>query len=233
MSCSHRVVGKALSLLCHAALLSRVCCVCWRLSLQLVMETATAGGRPSSKPTHSGSGTNTNDARKAAAATTGDGCETLEHLSASALLQLFRLADATQQLGVLFAQLPLDDGSMPDEAAQSSNVASTGNVVAAIMPRLPQLLACTNSLLQQSCFKEAQVMVECLALLGKNLGAPMPASTAAGQPQQKAGPAYAALSNWAHEALQQEEPEVKSVPLVRGLLELYIRYHGERHAALE
>jgi hypothetical protein len=38
---------------------------------------------------------------------------------------------------------------------------------------------------------------------------------------------YAAVSRWAHEALQQEAPEVKSVPLVRGLLDLFIRYHGE------
>jgi hypothetical protein len=47
------------------------------------------------------------------------------------------------------------------------------------------------------------------------------------QQQPKEEPAYAVLSRWAHEALQREEPEVKSVPLVRGLLELFIRCHGE------
>lgn len=73
--------------------------------------------------------------------------------------------------------------------------------------------------------------MECLALLGRRLGAPTPAAT--GGPQQQPGqqqkdePAYAALSRWAHQALQQHDPEVKSVPLVRGLLEVYIRCHGE------
>lgn len=93
-------------------------------------------------------------------------------------------------------------------------------------------------------------MVECLGLLGRRLGAPVvtpppPPTTAAaaenaeaqqqGQGQQqgqqgqaKAGePAFAALSRWAHEALQQEQPEVKAVPLVRSLVDLFIRYHGE------
>lgn len=72
-------------------------------------------------------------------------------------------------------------------------------------------------------------MLECLALLGKRLGALVPVATSAGaqQQQQQQEPAYAALSQWAHEALQQEEPECKSVPLVRGLLDLFIRYHGE------
>lgn len=80
-----------------------------------------------------------------------------------------------------------------------------------------------------------QVMVECLSLLGRCLTAPVPApASTSGQQQpqpqpgqqQKEEPAYAALSRWAHKALQQQEPEVRSVPLVRGLLELYIRCHG-------
>lgn len=205
--------------------------------LQLVMRTAIAGGRPSSKPTSSGGGGTSSEGRKAAgAAASGDGCETLEHLSAAALLQLLKLAQATQQLPALFAKLPLEDGSLP-ERAQGSSGSSSGSdaassVVAAVVPRLPQLLSCTDSLLQQGCFKEAQVMVECLALLGRCLGAPVTlvnvAAQQAGQQQQQKEeePAYAALSRWAHEALQQEEPEVKSVPLVRALLELYIRFHG-------
>lgn len=71
--------------------------------------------------------------------------------------------------------------------------------------------------------------MECLALLSKRLVAPVPVKgdAAGGQQQQQQEPAYAAVSRWALEALQQEEPEVKSVPLVRGLLELFIRYHGE------
>jgi len=217
----------------------------WSVLLQLVMRTAIAGGRPSSKPTSSGGGSS-NEGRKAAGtAASGDGCETLEHLSASALLQLLKLAEATQQLPALFAKLPLEDGSLPAGAQGSSSSSSgsdaAGSVVAAVMPRLPQLLSCTDSLLQQGCFKETQVMVECLALLGRCLGAPVTLVNAAAQQQQQpqqqqAGqqqqqqkeeePAYAALSRWAHEALQQEEPEVKSVPLVRALLELYIRFHG-------
>lgn len=72
--------------------------------------------------------------------------------------------------------------------------------------------------------------MECLALLSKRLVAPVPVKggAAGGQQQQhQQEPAYAAVSRWAHEALQQEQPEVKSVPLVRGLLELFIRYHSE------
>lgn len=72
--------------------------------------------------------------------------------------------------------------------------------------------------------------MECLALLGRRLSAPVPVPSSTGaqqqQQQQKEEPAYAALSRWAHEALQREEPEVKSVPLVKGLLELFIRCHG-------
>ena len=79
-----------------------------------------------------------------------------------------------------------------------------------------------------------QVMVECLSLLGRRLLAPVPAAASGQQQQQqpKEEPAYAALSRWAHKALQQQEPEVKSVPLVRGLLELYIRCHGGYRALL-
>lgn len=72
--------------------------------------------------------------------------------------------------------------------------------------------------------------MECLALLGRRLEAPTPAATSGPQQQpgqqQKDEPAYAALSRWAHQALQQQDPEVKAVPLVRGLLEVYIRCHG-------
>lgn len=138
---------------------------------QLVMQTATAGGRPSSRPTNSGnSGAGDGRRAAAAAATAGDGCETLEHLSAAALLQLMKLADATQQLGALFAKLPVDGAaggaSVQGVQGQNSSCGSSGGggggesaaeVAAAVMPRLPQLLACTDSLLQHGCFKEAQV----------------------------------------------------------------------------
>jgi hypothetical protein len=154
----------------------------------------------------------------------------LEHLSATALLQLFKLADATQQLPALFSKLPLDNGSAAPAQAQASSSSSgdaAAQVAAAVMPRLPQLLACTGNLLQHGCFRAAQVMVDCLALLGKRLGAPVAVSSSSTQQVQTQEPAYAALSRWAHEALQQEEPEVKSVPLVRGLLGLFTVYHGE------
>lgn len=133
--------------------------------LQLIMQTATAGGRPSSRPANSGSGGGAGEGRKAAAAAAaaGDACETLEHLSATALLQLLRLADATEQLGALFSKLPVDNGAAGTSAqqGQADGSSSAGDgaagVAAAVMPRLPQLLACTDSLLQQGCFKEAQV----------------------------------------------------------------------------
>lgn len=200
-------------------------------AVQLVMQTATAGGRPTSS---SGSSTG-GEGRKvsAAAAAAGEG-ETLEHLSAAALLQLFKLADATQQLPALFCKLPLDNGNAAPAQAQASSGSgdAAAQVAAAVMPRLPQLLACTGNLLQHGCFKAAQVMVDCLALLGKRLGAPVAASNTSTQQQQQARePAYAALSRWAYEALQQEEPEVKSVPLVRGLLELFTVYHGEQYGS--
>jgi hypothetical protein len=197
------------------------------------MQTATAGGRP----TGSSGGSTGGEGRKvsAAAAAAGEG-ETLEHLSAVALLQLFKLADATQQLPALFSKLPLDNGSaapaqVPASSSSGDASQAAAQVAAAVMPRLPQLLACTGNLLQHGCFKAAQVMVDCLALLGKRLRAPVAVSNTSTQHQQQAQakePAYAALSKWAHEALQQEEPEVKSVPLVKGLLELFTVYHGEQ-----
>lgn len=133
--------------------------------LQLIMQTATAGGRPSSRPANSGSGGGAGEGRKAAAAASaaGNACETLEHLSATALLQLLSLADATEQLGALFSKLPVGNGAAGTSAQQrqagGSSSAGDGaaGVAAAVMPRLPQLLACTDSLLQQGCFKEAQV----------------------------------------------------------------------------
>jgi hypothetical protein len=144
-------------------------CILRPAMLQLIMQTATAGGRPSSRPANSGSSGAAGEGRKAAAAAAaaGDGCETLEHLSATALLQLLRLADATEQLGVLFSKLPVDYGAagaagtsaQQGHAGSSSGSSGDGaaGVAAAVMPRLPQLLACTDSLLQQGCFKEAQV----------------------------------------------------------------------------
>lgn len=145
-----------------------LCCVVPYFAPQLVMSTATAGGRPSAKPTSSGSGGGEGRKAASAAASAGD-CETIEHLSATALLQLIKLADATQQLKPLFVQLPLDDGSLPEQgrAGSSSSSGAEGDaaaeVAAAVIPRLPQLLACTDSLLQQGCFKEAQVRTGCLS----------------------------------------------------------------------
>lgn len=151
LQCLHPVNGK------HA-----LCCTVF--AAQLTMQTATDGGRPTSRPTTS---TSSGEGRKAAsaAAAAGDGCETLEHLSATALLQLLKLADATQQLAPLFLKLPSDNSSSTSAAqAQAQDGSSSGNggdsaaaVAAAVMPRLPQLLACTDSLLQQGCCKEAQV----------------------------------------------------------------------------
>jgi hypothetical protein len=46
-------------------------------------------------------------------------------------------------------------------------------------------------------------------------------------------PAHAELSRWAAEsALQQEEPEVKSVTLAKALLDVYIRFCGEERCAV-
>jgi hypothetical protein len=79
-------------------------------------------------------------------------------------LQLIKLADATQQLAPLFAKLPLGDGSTREAALGSSSGSAASDaaaeVAAAVMPVLPQLLLCTDSLLQQGCFKEAQVRAE-------------------------------------------------------------------------
>lgn len=77
-------------------------CTC----LQLVMYTA-------------GLGNNTSDS---SAAGSGEGHESLEQLSANALLQLLKLADATQQLAALFKVIPLEDGSFPPEDQQVGNV---------------------------------------------------------------------------------------------------------------
>jgi hypothetical protein len=137
-------------------------CVCV-VTLQLVMQTATAGGRPSVKPTSTSSGGGEGRKAASAAAAAGEGSETLEHLSATALLQLIKLADATQQLAPLFAKLPLADGSTREAApgSSSSNASdAAAEVATAVMPVLPQLLSCTDSLLQQGCFKEAQVRAD-------------------------------------------------------------------------
>jgi hypothetical protein len=131
------------------------------------MQTATDGGRPTSRPTTS---SNSGEGRKpaSAAAAAGDGCETLEHLSATALLQLLKLADATQQLAPLFRQLPLADNSSstsdvqaPADGGSGGSRDSAAEVAAAVVPRLQQLLSCTDSLLQQGCVKEAQVCPQC------------------------------------------------------------------------
>jgi hypothetical protein len=118
------------------------------------------------------------------------------------------------------------------KAAASPADAAAAELAEAVVPCLPVLLQATERLLQQSCFKEAVVMVKCLQLLGKRLGARIAISTAGasngGVRQQQREPAHTALSRWAHQQLQQVEPEVASVSLVRGLLELFIRFHGER-----
>jgi hypothetical protein len=221
------------------------------------MDTTVPGGRSASSSSSSAAGSS-------------EGHETLEQLSANALQQLLKLADATQQLAALFKLLPLEDGSLPpheqrqqqqqDKAAaaaaddeQRPAAAATAGagvaavsgaaVVAAVMPRLPQLTACIDKLMLNSCFKEAQTCVECLVLLGRQLNSPPPAQPAAAaagtsaaglpagaarQQQQQQLPAHAQLSKWASEsALQQEEPEVKSVSLAKALLDVYIRFCGE------
>jgi hypothetical protein len=251
---------------CRAAatrlLLTAVCaqrCSCWTticlqpvttLLLQLIMETTVHGGRSASGSSSSAAGS-------------GNGSETLEQLSANALQQLLKLADATQQLAALFKLLPLEDGSFPPDEQQqqqqdqemavdgeqqppaAATAAGTAPadagaaVVAAVLPRLPQLTACIDKLMLNSCFKEAQTCVECLVLLGRQLNTPAPANSAAAgaaggaaagvQRQQQQVPAHAELSRWAAEsALQQEEPEVKSVSLAKALLDVYIRFCGER-----
>lgn len=107
-----------------------------------------------------------------------------------------------------------------------------------MLPRLPQLEACIDKLMQRSFFKEAQTCIECLLLLGRQLGSPslhqaaMAGSSDAGQQQRQQKqvqvPSNAELSRWAVEtALQQEQPEVKLVGLAKALLDLYIRFHGE------
>lgn len=194
--------------------------------LQLIMDTTVHGGRSASS--------------SSSAASSAEGHDTLEQLSASALQELLKLADATQQLAALFELLPLEDGSLPpQQQQQQGDVADDGQrpapvdagaaVVAAVMPRLPQLTACIDKLMLNSCFKEAQTCVECLVLLGRQLHSPSPAAAGAPRQQQQQLPAHAALSRWAAEsALQQDEPEVKSVSLAKALLDVYIRFCGER-----
>jgi hypothetical protein len=217
------------------------------------METTVHGGRSSSGSSSS------------SATGSGDGSETLEQLSANALQQLLKLADATQQLAALFKLLPLEDGSFPPDeqqqqdeemavvgehrppaaAAAGTAAANAGAaVVAAVMRRLPQLTACIDKLMLNSCFKEAHTCVECLVLLGRQLNTPAPNESAAAaggaaggaagvQRQQQQVPAHAELSRWAAEsALQQEEPEVKSVSLAKALLDVYIRFCGEERCAV-
>jgi len=221
------------------------------VNLQMVMQTATPGGRPSgSRSAAAGSSSN-------GSSSAGDVLESLEQLSTTALLQLFKLADATQQIAALFQLLPLEDGTFPNgggaaAAGQSDTAAAEGmtttaalcsRVAAAVLPRLPQLQLCVERLMQNSCFKEAHTCVECLLLLGKRLGSisgllqpqhqpgdPGPEHTATAAASGVAAtadvPAYACLSTWAEAALQQEEPEVKHVALARTLLDMYIRFHG-------
>jgi hypothetical protein len=218
------------------------------VNLQMVMQTATPGGRPSgSRSAAAGSSNGSSSA--------GDVLESLEQLSTTALLQLFKLADATQQIAALFQLLPLEDGTFPNgggaaAAGQSDTAAAEGitttaalcsRVAAAVLPRLPQLQLCVERLMQNSCFKEAHTCVESLLLLGKRLGTsggllqpqhqpgdpgPEPAAAASGVAATANVPAYACLSAWAEAALQQEEPEVKHVALARTLLDMYIRFHG-------
>jgi hypothetical protein len=201
--------------------------------LQLIMDTTVHGGRSASS--------------SSSTAGAAEGHETLEQLSANALQQLLKLADATQQLAALFKQLPLEDDSLPPQQQQQQQqedgaaddeqppaAAADAAVVAAGMPHLPQLTACVDKLMQNSCFKEAQTCVECLVLLGRQLNS-APAAAAKGeqagamrQQQHQQQPAHAELARWAAEsALQQEEPEVKSVSLAKALLDMYIRFCGE------
>lgn len=175
------------------------------LGLQIIMQTATPGGRPSSIKASGGSGggRSTSTAGSSGGSSAGDGLETLEQLSATALLHLLKLADAAQQVAALFQLLPLDDGTFPEDqeaggggAAGQSNSQAAGatttteptttlssRVAAAVLPRLPQLQLCVERLMQNSCFKEANTCVECLLLLGKRLGS----SSMPLQPQQQPG----------------------------------------------
>lgn len=199
---------------------------------QLIMQTATPGGR-SAGTSRSGGGSSSGPAEAHS--------DSLEQLSANALLQLLKLADATQQLAALFKKLPVEkEGQEVNQQQQQEGEQGEGGAVAgdtaaavavAVTPRLPQIGQCIDKLMQNSCFKEAQTMTECLMLLGRQLGHEAPqdhntASEAANpqQQQQKGVPASVELSRWAEGALQQDEPEVKSVGLAKALLEMYIRF---------
>lgn len=200
--------------------------------LQLIMLTACPGGRSAGS------------VDKAEAHS-----DSLEQLSATALLQLLKLADATQQLAALFDKLPLQqDEQQPEAHAQQQDHDAEGSespaaISAAIVPRLPQLEQCISKLMENSCFKEAHTAAECLMLLGRHLGSSLAAQdsaaaaadagAAAGQQQQKdSKPAFVMLSHWAETALQQDEPEVKSVALAKILLDMYMRF-GEPFASCQ
>lgn len=193
------------------------------VALQAIFQTATAGGR-------SGGGSRANKSKEGGNSDHGGGSsDSLELLSAKAVLKLLQLADAAQQMDALMHKIPLPQNSTTVQETETSEEAGGANgahgganaatnnhsLARAIGPRLQHFKKSCEHLMEHGCFKEAQILGECLLLLGAKSGVA----------------AAKGLSEWAHEMCQQNEPEVTHVPLVKVLLELYVKFSGELSAS--
>lgn len=96
-----------------------------------------------------------------AAAAAKEAADGIAPLAADGLLLLLTLAAETQRMPELLQRLPLPSGSSLD-ADQAAADALTAHVTV----RLPLFHTLLHHLFEQSCFREAQTIAECLNLLG-------------------------------------------------------------------
>ena len=138
-------------------------------------------------------------------------------------------------------------GGAPDQDAAATWKADDA-LSAALGAALPKLQASIDVLMRSGCFKAAHVAASTLLLLGKRLAAaeshlhaaaaaalaaqPRVAAVAAAKPAAVAAAEAArarvqAVSAWARAACQQRQPEVAHVPLLKALLEAFVRFSRE------